>query len=258
MNEQQLLRWIYYVSLVITRIIGLFVIAPIFGSKALPRRLKVGMIVILAILLINIIPLPEGRIPELGILGLELITEFIIGLIMGFILSLIFTAIQLAGQFIDRRMGFAMANILDPQSGTQVPLVGQYKNILATLVFLSFNGHHKILKLLAKSFELIKLGQFHSSIDLFNLLLRIIGDLIPLGFRIALPLLATLFIVDLAFGLIARTVPQLNIFILGLPLKLFVGLLMLIITLPNYISLLEDVFGEGFSNLYNVLELIGK
>ncbi|AGB40644.1 flagellar biosynthetic protein FliR [Halobacteroides halobius DSM 5150] len=257
MTEEDLLLQVYYFSLILTRIVGLFVLVPIFGSKAIPKRFKIGLAIIITIILMGVISLPEVKVPQLGLLVLQLLTEFTIGLIMGFILLLVFVAVQLAGQLIARRMGLAMANILNPQSGTRVAVIGQLQNIIAILVFLTLNGHHQILRLLVTSFDLINLGQFNTSSDLFALLLRLNGDLFPMAFKIALPILATLFIVDLSFGLVARTVPQLNVFMLGLPLKLLVGLIILTITLPNYISFLETTFKNVFKNIYAVLKLIG-
>ncbi|GAB6137640.1 flagellar biosynthetic protein FliR [Halanaerobaculum tunisiense] len=257
MIEQQLVVQIYYFSLIVSRLVGVFVLTPILGSNAIPRQLKIGLIVIFSVVLMSTIADKEGSIPNLYNMVFQLVTELSLGLIIGFILLLAFTVVQLAGEFIDRRMGFALANVMDPQHGSQVPLIGQFKNILATLIFLQINGHHRLLKLLAKSFELVKLGEVSSSVAFTKRLLRIIGDLFPLAFKVSLPIVGTLFVVDIAFGLVARTVPQMNIFVVGLPVKLFIGMIMLFIILPNYIDFLTEIFADSFQDLYNLLQLLG-
>ncbi len=259
MIGEELLINVYYFSLILARSIGLLLIVPIFGSKVLPARLKVSIAIIIAILLLPVINTGGIEVPErLLIISFQIITELFIGFILGFILLLTFIAIQLAGQFLDRRMGFAMASVMDPQNGMKAPLLGQFKNILAILLFLSFDGHHYILKLLADSFDIVTITEFEASDKLIELLLRSIGDLFPLAFKIALPIISILFIIDLAFGLVARTVPQLNVFIVGLPTKIFVGLIFLFLILPVYANFIHDRFLRDFDKLYDLLKLMVK
>ncbi|MGM0370206.1 MAG: flagellar biosynthetic protein FliR [Bacillota bacterium] len=258
MDQQELLIQIYYLSLILVRFIGAFLVAPIFGSQALPKRLKIGLVILIIIVLYPGIPVEQIKWPQplLGII-IYLIMEFTMGYIIGFIFSLAFTTIQLAGQFIDRRMGYALANVMNPSEGFQVPLVGQFKNIIATLIFLSTNSHHYIIELLKDSFVMVPINQFDPSAELVKLMLQIIGDIFPIAFKIALPIVSILFIVDLSFGLVARVVPQMNVFILGMPTKSIVGLLMLNFVLANYVGFIEKFFTETLQNVYNILEVLG-
>jgi flagellar biosynthetic protein FliR len=255
--EEELLTNIYYISLILGRMVGLFLLAPIFSSQAVPRRIRVSIMVVLTLFLLPFVPTDHLSRPGFWLFAGQLLVEIGIGLTIGFILLVMLSVIQLAGEFIDRRMGFFMASIMSPQFGSNVPLLGQFKNIIAMLVFLAVEGHHKILDFLMRSFELVRLAQFEPSSELFASLIRIIGDLFPLAAQVALPVLGTLFIVDVSFGLVARTVPQLNIFIVGLPAKILVGLIILIITLPNYIQMLKGLFEDHFNKLYNIIELMG-
>ncbi|WP_027338706.1 flagellar biosynthetic protein FliR [Halonatronum saccharophilum] len=257
MTEQELLLNIYILLLVLARVAGLFLVAPIFGSQALPHRIKIGLAFILALLLMPIIPSGGIQLPgPILLISIQISVELFLGLTMGFILMLIFNAVQVGGQFIDVMMGFAMANVMDPQSGIQAPLIGQFKNILATLLFLSIDGHHYLLRLLADSFYIVEINQFSSSSDFVLATLRVIGDFFPLAFRLALPVMAVLFIVNLGFGLVARTVPQLNIFIVGMPVKIFVALTFLAIILSNYLTSLEGIFMDIIERIYSIVELI--
>lgn len=258
MNQQDLLIQIYYLGLILFRIIGVFLIAPIYGSQAVPKRLKIALAILIIIVLYPEIPVSQIEWPQpLLQMFIYFVMEFVVGLIIGFIFSLAFTAIQLAGQFIDRRMGYALANVMNPSEGFQVPLVGQFKNIVATLVFLAINGHHYILKLLDESFITVPINQLSFSTELAQSLIKIIGDLFPVAFKIALPIVSILFIIDLAFGLVARVVPQMNVFIMGMPTKSLVGLLMLSFILSNYVNFLEGFFTDTVQDLYNILQVMG-
>ena len=257
MNQQDLLIQIYYLGLILFRIIGLFLVAPIFGSRALPKRLKIGLAVLIIIILYPEIPVDQIKWPQpLLAMIIYFIMEFIVGILMGFIFSLSFITIQLAGQFIDRRMGFALANVMNPGGGFQVPLVGQFKNIIATLIFLVSNGHHYILNVLSDSFIIVPINQFTPSYELGDILIKIISDIFPIAFKIAVPIISILFIIDLSFGLVSRVVPQLNVFIMGLPTKSLVGVLMLSLLLINYVSFLDGFFTDAVDDLYNVLQVM--
>ena len=257
MSQQELLIQIYYLGLILLRLIGVFLIAPIYGSQAIPKRLKLSLAILIIIVLYPQISVTQIKWPlPLLEMILYLIVEFIVGIIIGFIFSLAFTTIQLAGQFIDRRMGYALANVMNPSEGFQVPLVGQFKNIIATLIFLAFNGHHYILKVVEESFIIVPINQLSFGNEFVEVFLKIIGELFPIAFKIALPIVSILFIVDLAFGLVARVVPQLNVFIMGMPTKSIVGLLMLSFVLSNYIGFLKSFFTDTVQNLYNILQVM--
>ncbi|TDX51916.1 flagellar biosynthetic protein FliR [Orenia marismortui] len=255
--QDELLVQIYNFSLILSRILGFLLIAPIFGSKSLPNRFKLALAFLITILLFPLVADQNIQFPnQLLIILFRIVVELLIGFIIGFIMLLNFIAIQLAGQFIDTRMGFAMANVMDPQNGMKAPLVGQFQNILATLVFLSINAHHHLLKVLSDSFTIVEITKFQSSKDLIPSLFRIIGNLLPLGFKLALPIIAILFIVDLAFGLVARVVPQINVFMMGLPTKTFVGLLFLSLIMPSYINHLQLIFSDAVEDIYQILKLM--
>ncbi|MCK8826299.1 flagellar type III secretion system protein FliR [Natroniella acetigena] len=257
MEEVELLTQVYQFSLVLARIIGFFAVAPIFGSEVLPRRLRVGFAVLIVFVLFPTLSWEGIGVPEqLLVVGFQLVIELFIGLLVGFLLQLTFITVQLAGIFIDRKMGFMMASVMDPLHGIQAPLIGQFKNVLATLLFLSIDAHHYQLRLLSDSFKLVQVTNFQSSPQFLRAVLRIIGDLFPLAFQIALPIMAIVFIVDLAFGLVARTVPQMNVFMLGLPTKVFVGLVILGFILPNYLGFMQNLFMERFDELYQILNLM--
>ncbi|MGM0471491.1 MAG: flagellar biosynthetic protein FliR [Bacillota bacterium] len=253
-----LIRAIYHSFLIMMRITGLFMIAPFYGSNIIPKRIKVAASFLLTLILRNTVDNNLELPTRILSLALNAISELSIGFILGFVTFLVFVVVQLAGQMISMRMGLAMANIMDPQNGSSVAVIGELKNVLATLLFLVIDGHHHLLRVLQHSFELVPLTSFSFSDGLFRKLLRIIGDIFPMAFQIALPVIVILFLTDVAFGLVARAVPQINVFIMGLPTKLLVGTFILFITVPIYFSVLKSNFRELFTHLDEIITILAQ
>jgi len=240
------------------RFAGIFIITPIFGSRIIPNRIKIGISFFMAMITLPIlqqsiiIALPENLI----LIFLDLIRELAIGFSLGFIIYLVFSSLQLAGQLIDLRMGFLMVNIVDPMHGTSSPLIGQFKYILAILVFLLLNGHHILFENIFKSFEIIPLGGFVLSNSAWHFLFRAAGDIFVIALRVALPVMGTLFIADVIFAFLARTLPQMNIFIVGLPLKILIGFIILMLTIHGLIYFYQELFISLFKDLSRFMHLI--
>lgn len=245
--------------LVFARISGIFTAAPFFGSRNIPAYLKIGLSLALTYLIAPVVIrpalIPESLYPYLYIV----VGEFIIGLIMGFAASLAFSAVQMAGQLLDMQIGFGIVNIFDPQLGQQVPLIGNFKYILALIVFLSTNGHHIFLTALASSFKLIPLTGVVFSGALTSLIADMVSGIFIIAIKISLPILVAVFLTDIALGILARTMPQMNIFVVGVPGKIIVGLFVLSIALPFYVMFLEVVFNGMYNDIYRLLAaLAGK
>ncbi|MCK8823535.1 flagellar biosynthetic protein FliR [Fuchsiella alkaliacetigena] len=256
--ELELIEIIYEAMLIMSRVIGLFLIAPFYGSQAIPQRVKAAFAFMVTLVLRNVVTVDYLELPaNIFFLAIDLLGELTIGLIIGFIVFLLFVAIQLAGQFLDMRMGLAMANIMDPEHASPTALTGQFKNILAILLFLVLNGHHFLLRAIAQSFTVVPLTELLLTDNLFVELLKIVGELYPIAFKIALPLIAVLFLTDLVFGLAVRAVPQMNIFVVGLPTKMLVGFLVLSMLIPIYVSTYRSLFREMFGNINQIITILG-
>lgn len=246
----------YTFLLIFIRYTGLFIVTPIFSSRTIPLRIKVGLSFMMAI---TTIPLFTGGIIMPSHEGLILITilrEILIGFSIGFIALISFAVIQLAGRFIDMRMGFAIVNVADPIHGETLPLIGQFKNLLAILLFLAINGHHVLIKALFHSFDLIPPGGANLTTAGLEFIIKNSGELFILAFRVALPVIGTLFIADMILGFLARTMPQLNIFVVGLPLKILVGMVMLFLSLNIFMGFVGNTFTEMFEDIYKLLSLL--
>src|SRR6056297_1687273 len=249
---------IYIFFLIMARYMGLFLITPIFSSRIIQNRVKIMMSFLMAVITFMLV-YPTASIvaptTDLKII-LYIVKELSVGVFMGFVIYIFFSAIQLAGQFIDLRMGFRIGNVVDPLSGASSPIIGQFLNIFTVLVFFSINGHLIVIRSLNRSFDIIPLGQINITSSLWQFLFRRAADLFLMGFKIALPIMGTLFIVDVLLGFLARSVPQMNIFIVGLPLKIFIGFVLLVLSFQILIYYFSDILNNGFNEIIHIINLI--
>lgn len=242
--------------LIFIRVSGIFMLTPIYGSRNIPAHVKIALGLTISIILFPMIYNDEIKITEqLLPYTFLIISEFLVGLIIGFVSSLVFTAIQMCGQILDTQIGFGIVNVIDPQSGNQIPLVGNFLYILALLVFLAINGHHVVLGALVASFKFLPLTGVVFKAAISQFVVGLIKHIILIALQISLPVLAALLLIDIALGILSRTMPQMNIFIVGVPAKIFTGIFILSLVLPFYIYFLEKTFNGMYKNIYDVLTL---
>lgn len=223
---------------------GLLLAMPLFGGPGVPQHVKVGLGAFIALLLFPVVP-PTAAPVEAIELMLVIAQELAVGLGMGFIVSMFFYALQVAGHLMDVPIGFGMVNVLDPHFGGQIPILGQFQNVLAVLVFFTINGHHAVLRTFAESYNLIPVGAAAWDGAIADVVVRAVSSSFSLGVRIAVPVMAAAFLTDVALGIVNRAVPQINVFITGYPIKIFIGILVVAVALPVYVGLLAAVFGDG-------------
>lgn len=243
--------------LVFGRISGLFLSAPIYSSRQIPVQLKVLMTVLLAaVIALAVRPKYYADINHTGVFLLALFSEMLTGYAIGLVAYIIFAAVQLAGQLIDMQMGFGIVNVLDPQSGTQIPLVGNLNYLLALLVFLGMDGHHLLLTALYQSYQYIPVLGAAFEPGFTRFLMQLGAYLFVVALKIAAPVVTAIFVADVALGFIARTVPQMNVFLIGIPLKVLGGLLMLLLTLPVYVWIMQILFTRFFGYLDQAVQVL--
>jgi flagellar biosynthetic protein FliR len=237
--------------LVFTRIFGFFAIAPFFGRREFPFQARAG----LAALVTSIIYPVVNKIAFQGSLW-ETVALFVkeaaVGFLMGFVVFLMFSAVYILGEIVDFEMGFGIVSVLDPQINTQVPILGNFFYILTILIFLNINGHHVLLGMLIRSFEVLPPGEPVLTQNLLYGILESFYAMFEAGVKMSLPLISATFLADFALGIMARTVPQMNVFIVGLPFKIVIGVFFLIIILPTFVTALDVLFNGS----YEMLELI--
>ncbi|OQX91500.1 MAG: flagellar biosynthetic protein FliR [candidate division Zixibacteria bacterium 4484_95] len=218
---------------VVLRVGGIMTVAPVFGHRNIPKMLKISIIFIISIVILPTVPslpvnLPSDLFSLIGILAKEVTA----GLLIGFTSLLLFFAVQFGGNIIGLQMGFGIVNVIDPNSSAHVPIIGQFQFLLAILIFLAIDGHHLVLSAVINSFQAIPLGQINFSKLSAEIIVRAGVDTLASAIKLSAPCIVTLFLVDVAMGIVARTVPQMNIFIVGFPLKISIGLVMLGISFP--------------------------
>jgi flagellar biosynthetic protein FliR len=236
--------------LVLMRVAGLFLTAPVFVSRNIPVMVKVSWILVVAFLVYPVVDFKPESLPSPGLtLGFAVVRELLIGFSIGMGATLIFTGIQLAGQIVDIQMGLGMVNIIDPITSAQISIMGQYYFLIATLVFLAANGHHLLLRGIVDSFSVIPLGQAHFSIALGTKMMALFSQVFFIAFRVGAPVIGALFITNMALGIVARTVPQMNVFIVGMPLNLAVGFLITAVSMSFFTFVMQGLFKEMYRDM---------
>lgn len=243
--------------LIFVRIAAFFVTMPLFSYRTIPNQFKIGISFFLALIMFSAIDTSSILID--GSYFFLLIKEALVGLLIGLIAYIILSAVQIAGGFIDFQMGFAIANVIDPQTGAQSPLIGQYFYIFALLFLLSVNGHHLLIDGMFSSFNFIPIDSFisFSHQSFANFIVESFNTMFLIAFQMAIPIVGCLFLVDVALGIIARTVPQLNVFVVGLPIKIFVSFVVILFFLSLYIILVKALYSTMFEIMRGLMQLFG-
>ncbi len=257
-HMEELIPSIAAYLLILTRVTAFFVTVPLFSYKAIPTTQRIIFGAILAWTLVYAIEIPPLEID--GVYLLLVIKEAMIGLAIGIVAFIVMSAIQVAGGFIDFQMGFAIANVIDPQTGAQSPLLGQFFNSLAILLLLALNGHHMILDGIYYSYQFIPADQVWPAFGegrLAEFVLTTFATSFAIAFQMSIPIVATLFLVDLALGITARTVPQLNIFVVGFPIKIGVSFLVLFSMMGVMIAVMKRLFEVMMVSMRDIMIILG-
>lgn len=240
--------------LVLFRIAGMIVSAPLFNMTNIPAQVKVGFAVAIALILFPLhsanLVLPKDLI-QFALLAIQ---ETILGILIGFTANLVFVALQVAGEFFSMQMGLSIANMMDPVTHIQSAVVGQFFFYFAALLFLNLNIHHALIVGVDRSFNAIPLGHFIGEGHLIGGLMaerfiRLSGDMFLMALMIAGPLVSIVILLEIALSFVAKVMPQMNIFIIGLPLKVGGGLFAILVGLPY----LSTLLGEHYATLVKTL-----
>lgn len=243
--------------LVFIRVLAFFVTMPFFSYRTIPIPFKIGLSFFLALIMVYTVDTTIVTVDDMYFL--LLIKEAIVGLLVGLVAYMIVSAVQVAGGFIDFQMGFAIANVIDPQTGAQSPMTGQFFYIIALLFLLSVDGHHLIIDGIVNSYQFVALDVFipFENRSIVDFVILTFNHMFLIAFQMAIPIVGCLFLVDVALGMMARTVPQLNVFVVGLPLKIFVSFAAILVFLSLYVSLAKLLFSTMFEVMRGLMQLFG-
>lgn len=230
------------ILLVLVRMTGLFILSPVFGRQNMPVILKIGFAFFLTLIYVTATNnLAIDYQNSIVLYTIFIAKELAIGIIMGYVTYIVMSGIYLAGQLIDAQVGFGFANVLDPITNIQVPLTSNFYYTYIILVFLIINGHHMLIRALFYSFQVLPAGKLTFSSDVIYELTQIMANMFEIGLKIAAPIIAAVFIVDVVLGILSKTIPEMNVFMLGMPIKIFVGLIIITITLSGAPTIAEGL-----------------
>ncbi|MBO5468407.1 MAG: flagellar biosynthetic protein FliR [Lachnospiraceae bacterium] len=234
-----------YFLAIFVRVMGAMAFAPIFGNRTVTRRVRIfiGVGCALAVFHVNpYVPLGYSTFLEYTVL---LLKELTVGLTMGFMSNVTLSIIGAAGQFIDREIGFSMVSEFDQSMNTEVTITAEFYNMLVMLIMLCSNMHYFILTALSDSFQLIPLGNV--SIDtgtLYDTMVKYMADYFIISIRIALPVMISIMLLNVVLGVLAKTAPQMNMFVIGMQLKIFVGFAVLFVTIGFLPTVTDYIYKE--------------
>ncbi|MBN1290285.1 MAG: flagellar biosynthetic protein FliR [Candidatus Latescibacteria bacterium] len=245
---------IYHILLVMFRTGALLMTVPLFGHVSIPRILRVWIVLILGFIIYPSTVLSAVQPPPTIVhFTLAIGGEIAIGLLIGFAVIIVFSGVQFAGQLVGLQMGLAVANISDPLGSGQISIVSEFYYLLSLLILITINGHHFIIEALIKCFDLVPVGGAVFKPSLAEYYINLSSMVFVVAVKLAAPVIITLFIINAVLGIIARTVPQMNVFIVGFPLAIGVGLAMIGLTLPVFYTIIEKVF---YGLRINITEII--
>jgi len=213
------------------RVSTMLYVFPVFQARQIPTLVRIGLGLLISFVLVRAVPVMPA-LPDIGALAAAAVSQVVLGLIVGFVAYLVFTGIQFAGEIVDIQIGFAVANVIDPTRQQQATVLGELELTLATLFFLISNSHLLFLQGIGGSFHLVPLPYIDLNPAVAGDVVSVLSAAFLVVIKVAAPAAVSLFIVNVALGLMARVAPQMNVFVVGFPLQIGVGLMMLAVSVP--------------------------
>ena len=258
LTSAQMSAWLGDFLWPLTRVAMVFTVAPIFGGRLVPIKMRVLTALVITAVLVPVIPAAPAVDPLSAEGVLITLQQLLIGLALGFMLQMVFSAMVIGGHTIALGMGLGFASMVDPQNGVNVPVVGQYYTTIATLLFLALDGHLMLISVLSESFHSMPVAVDGLSRQSLWDVVAWASRMFAGGVLIAMPAITALLLTNIAFGVITRAAPQLNIFGVGFPLTLTLGFIIMFITLPALVPQFGDLLGEAFDLLRGLGQTSGE
>ncbi|HHM04113.1 MAG TPA: flagellar biosynthetic protein FliR [Gammaproteobacteria bacterium] len=253
-TSSEMLSWVQLYLWPFVRIAALMSVAPVFGTRTVPMRIRLGIALVLTLVVVPTLP-PFPRVDPLSVTALLVtVQQLLAGLVMGFALTLVFSALITGGQVAAQLMGLGFASMMDPQNGVSVPVVGQFYTIVATLLFLVFDGHLVLIEMVNASFASLPVGQTMPAGNYWRLAAW--GYWVFAGaVLVALPSIAALLMVNMAFGVLTRAAPQLNIFSVGFPATILFGFMVMLASLPYFVPKFSQLLESAYVLISQLLSV---
>lgn len=243
-------------TVLLVRIAGLMSVFPIHNSRSIPLTIKTALVAVLGLVLAPIVRLPElpdsASVVMAGVIG-----EFLIGLVIGLAVRLLFSGFEVAGELVGSQMGFSVMQLLDPSTHQQAPLIGQFQTLLASLTFLSLNAHLVIVRAIGMSYELVPPFGASLSHELATDVIHLSQDMLVVALKLAAPVFCTILIVNASMAMLGRAVAQMNVFVLSFPITIGAGLFVMGIALPYSLHLFQGEFLKLTDTIFGLLQRLG-
>ena len=247
----------YLVSLlVLTRLTGALLFNPLLGRRSVPAIAKVGLALLLTVIIFPTLKLTPVAFPTPLSFMLALVREMLIGYALGLVVNLFIAWVLMAGEIMDMEMGSSVSKIYDPQSGISMPITGTALNIMFTLIFFSTNGHLTLIKIVAESLTMFPPGPQMVAFEVGRYLTMMLGDMIMLALKLAMPVLAIELLSEAGLGVLMRIVPQINVFVVGIQIKLAIGLIVVVLALPAISRLIDFSLGQMFEAMRRGVQIM--
>jgi len=235
------------------RIGAMVMAAPVFGARYVPTRVRLVVALAVTALVVPLLP-PQPPVELLSPMTLFIIgQQILIGMVMGFTLQLVFSAVVTGGQIVAMQMGLGFSLMVDPQNGAQAPVLSQFYMLMVLMVFLALNGHLVMIEVMVDSFQSMPIGPQGVSADSFWQVVSWGSLIFAGGLGMAIPAVASLLVVNFAFGIMTRSAPQLNIFAIGFPLTMLIGFALILLTLPSVVPHSTGMFNDTYQLIRQLL-----
>jgi len=252
LTAAEIASWVGSFIWPLVRIGAMAMTAPLYSARSVPARVRLGLALGVTMVVAPLLPAAPAVDPFSAAALMILVQQLIIGVAMGFALQLVFSAVVTGGHVVAMQMGLGFASLVDPQNGTQVPVVSQVYLMMMTLVFLALNGHLALIDVLVESFRTMPISTTGLAPQGLWQVVAWGSQLFAGAVSLALPAIASLLIVNLAFGVMTRAAPQLNIFAIGFPLTMLFGFVVMIMTLPSAVPQTSHLWFATFDMLRRI------
>jgi flagellar biosynthetic protein FliR len=246
-----LVFWIF----IMTRLTGMVFFNSIFGRTNIPAVFRIGLVVVLTLLTASVLPAPPLPYMTWAAVILALAREFLIGFTLGYFVNMVLALFMLAGELLDLQMGIAMAKMYDPASNVNMPIIGSVFNAMFLLLFFISNAHLTFLQLMISSFRAVPVGVWTFGSELPLHAAMFFGSIITLAAKMALPLIVIHLMTEVAIGIIMKAIPQINVFVLNIELKMIIGYIVIFVLVPSYGEFMDGVLVMMMESLGGALEM---
>lgn len=246
----QLQQWVGSLVWAMGRVGGLMLTVPVFGSSAIPARIRVALVVLLTAVLAPLAPATVDPMSAPG--AATMVGQVLVGAAIGFVLKLVFEAVALGGQLVSQSMSLGFSEVVNPQGGGSTAVLSQLYTIMITLIFLVLNGHLQLISLLADSFRTLPPGTAMIGPDGLHAVVLFAGHLFGGAVRVALPAVTSLLVVNIGFAAISRAAPSMNLFAVGFPITVTLGFVVLWLSLGSLPGAFQSLTDSAWSLMHDL------